>query len=239
MSALLSRWLRASSSCRRRLQISPVAPARERVREAAADQARAIDRILEAEGRDDGEVVQEVGREMPGEPAAFVAAEIDAADDVSLARQRKQRDALETRVGWKQRRVIGTRELPEPRPVRRRELRGQRVHRVDEQDAFVLAGALSLGYQQVPDFVLGIREHERDGREPITRAQTGREALEQRVETVRLEQLHLTTLRSLPGFLVLASLVRERCDSAPQVDELAVVLVHVTASVAVPQPRFS
>ena len=80
------------------LQIAPVAPARERIRESAANEARPIDGVLEAEGGDDGEVVQEVGREMPAESVAFVAAEIEAADDALLARERKQRDALKTRV---------------------------------------------------------------------------------------------------------------------------------------------
>ena len=107
-------------------------------------------------------------------------------------------------------------------------MRDQTAHRIDEHDPVVLGRAPALCHEQVPYLVLGIREHERHGREPVTFAQAGREALEQRIQTVRLEQFHLATLRPLPGFLVLASLVRERRNSTPELDEFAVVLVHVS-----------
>ena len=51
----------------------------------------------------------------------------------SLPRERQQRDAPQLRVRGKQQRVIGARELAEPWPAARRELRRERVNRIDEQ----------------------------------------------------------------------------------------------------------
>ena len=76
-----------------RIQIAAVVPAGEEVREPAAHQARAIDRVLDRERSDDAEMREEIGRKVPREALLVGAAEIEAALQPVLAPQRNQRDA--------------------------------------------------------------------------------------------------------------------------------------------------
>ena len=47
-----------------RLQVTSVVPTREHIREPAADQPRAVHRVLEGERGDHGEVMEEIRREV-------------------------------------------------------------------------------------------------------------------------------------------------------------------------------
>ncbi len=51
-----------------------------------------------------------------------------------------------------------------------------------------------FSYQQMPNFVFRVGEHQRCGRETVARAQPHRETFQKRLETVGLEQFHLTLL---------------------------------------------
>ena len=73
-----------------RLKIAPVVPSRQHVREAAAHEPRAVDGALERERGDDGQVVQKIRAEEGQEAFALAAAEVQAADQPFLPRQRQQ-----------------------------------------------------------------------------------------------------------------------------------------------------
>ena len=77
------------------IEITAVVPAGEEIREAAADQARAVDRVLDRERGDDAEVREKIGCEVTREAALVAAAEVQAPLQSILAAQRNQRDAAD------------------------------------------------------------------------------------------------------------------------------------------------
>ena len=75
------------------VEIAPVVPAGQEVRDAAAHQPRAIHRVLQADRDDDAQVREKIRRQIAGETLRIAAAERDHADRAVVARQRDQRDA--------------------------------------------------------------------------------------------------------------------------------------------------
>src|SRR5262249_21526520 len=84
------------------LQVTPVVPSGEEVSEAGAQQARAVDAVLQAYRGHRAHVRQKVGPVMTREAARLAAAEAEHAGGALLARQRHQRGALEIRAPRKQ-----------------------------------------------------------------------------------------------------------------------------------------
>ena len=83
--------------------------------------------------------------------------------------------------------------------------------------------------------MIGIGYDERRGLEPIARAQPRREPLEQRIERVGLEQLHLARLRAAPRVVVLSRFLREGRQAAAELRHLTFVVVPVhSASPSLP-----
>jgi hypothetical protein len=67
------------------VQITPVVPAGEKISQAAADQARTIDRVFNGEGSNDSQVCEEVRAEMSREAFFVTAAEVETALQPILA----------------------------------------------------------------------------------------------------------------------------------------------------------
>ena len=81
------------------VEIAAVVPAGEEIRDAAAHQARAIDRVFQADRDDHAQVREEIRRQVAGEALRIAAAESHDADGAVVARQRDQRDAALRSVG--------------------------------------------------------------------------------------------------------------------------------------------
>src|SRR6266851_2783253 len=107
------------------LQIAPIVPTRQEIGDARAQQARAIDRILDAHGGDRAQVREKIRSVMTREARGIAAAEAQCAGCAVLARERHQGGALEVRRARKEEMVIGSYEGTEPRLVQYGQLRGE------------------------------------------------------------------------------------------------------------------
>ncbi|HEX7238285.1 MAG TPA: hypothetical protein VF405_15055 [Gammaproteobacteria bacterium] len=151
--------------------------------------------------------MQKIGAEHGQEALSLSTAEVQAADQPFLPRERQQRHTLERRERRKEQPVVRGAESAEPwAPARRNGWRNA-MHRIDEQNVAVLPAMPTLRRQQTADLMIGIGNDERRRFEPIARPHSGGEPLEQSIERVGLEQLHLAGLRSAPRFVVLARFV--------------------------------
>src|SRR5258708_7999665 len=99
------------------LQIAPIVPTRQEIRDPRAQQARAIDCILDAYGGDRPQVREKIRSMMTREARGIAAAEAQCPGCTVLARERHQGGALEVRRARKEEMVIGSHDGAEPRLV--------------------------------------------------------------------------------------------------------------------------
>src|SRR5690606_6680810 len=72
-------------------EVAAIVPTRQRIREAAANEPRLVDGVLDREGRDRREVLEKIGRVLFREAIGAIAAHVEAADERLAAQQRQQR----------------------------------------------------------------------------------------------------------------------------------------------------
>ncbi len=123
--------------------------------------------------------------------------------------------------------MVGAAELAKPGPPRGSDRGHDAQHGIDEHHAALRPDGRALEHQQAADLVIRVGNDERRSVEPIALSQSRRQALEQRIERVGLEQLHLARLRAAPCLVVLPSLLRQSRQAAPEILDLALVVVPV------------
>ncbi len=109
-------------------------PARQHIREAAAQQARPVNGVLDAERCDDTKMRQEVGRVPAREPFWIRAAEVDAADQLLPVQQRDQSDAGEARRARTDELMVAGRVRTKPRVSQGDVLRRHAGQRFDHDE---------------------------------------------------------------------------------------------------------
>src|ERR1700722_3936155 len=77
------------------LQVPPIVPARQEIRDASAQQARSVDRILDAHGAHGAQVRQKVRSMMTSEARRIAAAEAQRAGYAIIAAESNQRATLQ------------------------------------------------------------------------------------------------------------------------------------------------
>ena len=210
-----------------RVQVASVVKAGEKIGEAAAQQPRAVDRVLDAERRDEPEVRQEIARQLLGEAERVGAREHQHPVELLVTPQRDQRETAGARGAGQQQLVVGLVEGPEPRALQVDELRSDRRERIDEAHALQLRRRQVVPGDQVPDLVLRVVQDQPDLIELVGAAQAHDEPLEQLRQRAGAQQFQLALLRLAQQRVVAADLLGERGEAALQGADLALQLAAI------------
>ena len=154
-----------------RVQVAAVVEAGEEVGQPAAHQARAVHRVLDADGGDHAQVREEVARQLAREAERIQAREHQHPVELLVAAQRDERQAPGRVPPWHQQLVVGLAEGPEPGALQVRELRGDGHQRIHEVHPLQLLGDQPVAGEQVADLVLRVVQDQRTRRRAGTRCE--------------------------------------------------------------------
>ncbi len=210
-----------------RLQVAPIMETGEEIGEAAAQQARAIDGVLDADRRHQPQVRQEITRQLLGEAQRVDAGEHQHAVELLVTPQRDEREAPRTRDARQQQLVVGLVERPQPRALEVGELRRHRRQRVDEAHSPELLEPQAVPGEQMPDFVLRVVQDQLDVIELVRGPQAHDEPLEQLRQRAGAQQFQLALLCLAQQRVVAADLLGERGETGAQAANFVLELATV------------
>src|SRR5579862_36484 len=177
------------------MQITAVMKAGEEIGQAAAQQPRAVHRVLDAYRRHQPQVREEIARQVLGKAKRVAAREHQHSLEPSLAAQRNQREAAARSESRYQQFMVSAVVGAEPGTLEVDELRGDRHEGVDEAHPRRLLYGLRAAGEEVADLVLRVVEDERDFLELVGGAQAHDEAIEELSDRTGAQQLELPFLR--------------------------------------------